>query len=96
MSPFGESAPQALIREIQEELGIGCRVKRFLGLVEHQWESKGELQCEVNQIFEVELPNLEDPTSKEPKLEFFWSPINELHQKQLEPEPLCSLIPQNL
>jgi 8-oxo-dGTP diphosphatase len=91
---FGESASTALKREIQEELGLDCTIGRFLGVVEHQWELNDELHCEINQIFEVEIPDLgENPVSKESKLEFFWSPIAELHQNNLKPEPLRQLIP---
>lgn len=38
---FGESAKEALVREIREEIGITCTVHEFLGVVEHKWEKKG-------------------------------------------------------
>lgn len=34
----GESAPQALMRELYEELGISCRDCEFLATVEHTWQ----------------------------------------------------------
>lgn len=34
---FGESAKDALKREIEEELGVSCAVGSFLGVVEHKW-----------------------------------------------------------
>jgi 8-oxo-dGTP diphosphatase len=37
---FGESAKEALVREVEEELGISCSVGRFLGIVEHKWVVK--------------------------------------------------------
>lgn len=37
---FGESAKEALVREIVEELGIESIVVNFIGLVEHKWEKK--------------------------------------------------------
>ena len=55
---FGESAKDALVREIDEELGITCTVGKFLGLVEHKWMNKGVLHCEVNQLFEVHSEKL--------------------------------------
>ncbi|WP_240627298.1 NUDIX domain-containing protein [Thermoflavimicrobium daqui] len=82
-------------REIQEELGIDCNIVRFLGLVEHKWESKGKLNCEINQVFEVDCPSLHllnNPTSKESHLEFFWSPIDDLDSYNLKPYPLRDLI----
>jgi 8-oxo-dGTP diphosphatase len=91
---FGESATTALKREMQEELGLNCNIIRFLGLVEHQWELEGKLQCEVNQTFLTEIPDLgENPISKEPKLEFFWVPIPKLSHNKLKPAPFCKLIP---
>ncbi|WP_223308689.1 NUDIX domain-containing protein [Bacillus thuringiensis] len=70
---FGESAKDALIREIQEELGIKCTVNNFLGLVEHKWEKNGELHCEVNQVFAVNSHELQNNLkSSESHLKFFW------------------------
>ncbi|MEC1376929.1 NUDIX domain-containing protein [Heyndrickxia oleronia] len=45
---FGESAKETLKREIQEEMGIDCAPDHFLGLIEHKWEKKGILHCEIN------------------------------------------------
>ncbi|MFI8709479.1 NUDIX domain-containing protein [Bacillus sp. NPDC077411] len=90
---FGESAKDALIREIQEELGIRCTVNKFLGLVEHKWEKNGELHCEINQVFEVdgnELPN--NLKSSESHLKFFWCDGKDLYDKNLQPYPFRKLI----
>jgi 8-oxo-dGTP diphosphatase len=35
---FGESASEALIREIKEEMGLDSSVSKFLEFVEHKWE----------------------------------------------------------
>jgi 8-oxo-dGTP diphosphatase len=53
---FGESAPEALKREIQEEIGLSCYIEGYLGLVEHKWEKNMELHCEINQAFKVKVP----------------------------------------
>ncbi|MEI4804048.1 NUDIX domain-containing protein [Bacillus sp. FJAT-51639] len=90
---FGESAKDALIREIQEELGIRCTVNKFLGLVEHKWEKNGELHCEINQVFEVngnELPN--NLKSSESHLKFFWCDGKDLDDRNLQPYPFRKLI----
>ena len=71
---FGESAKDALAREIEEELGMNCIVGDFLGLVEHKWENHGVLNCEINQVFEVKSDKLnviENPKSTESHIEFF-------------------------
>jgi 8-oxo-dGTP diphosphatase len=93
---FGESAKAALVREVEEELGISCKVGRFLGLVEHKWEEHGRLNCEINQLFEVESEELHNspnpPDAREPHLEFFWCDGEDLEPSELEPYPLKPLI----
>lgn len=92
---FGESAKVALKREIKEELGIESTVGPFIGLVEHSWEHKGKLHCEVNQLFEVtskELIYEENPISIESHLEFFWCNKSEFDERNLQPFPIRNLI----
>lgn len=92
---FGESAKEALVREIEEELSIASTVVNFIGLVEHKWEKKGILNCEINQIFEVkseELKTSDNPKSSEAHLEFFWCDADDLETKNLQPYPFRSLI----
>ena len=92
---FGESAKDALVREIEEELGIDCTIGKFLGLVEHKWMHKGVLNCEINQVFEAHSEDLQtgdDPQSKEPHIEFFWLNEVELEERNLQPYPLQKAI----
>ena len=92
---FGESAKDALAREIEEEMGITCTVGKFLGLVEHKWTNKGVLHCEINQVFEVQSESLQsekNPESREPHIEFFWLKAVELEEKNLQPFPLQKAI----
>ena len=92
---FNESAKDALIREINEELGISCEVGKFLGLVEHKWMKNGEIHCEINQLFAVSSDELEvnkNPISKEDHIEFLWIDVTELENINLQPYPLRDLI----
>lgn len=92
---FGESAKDALIREIEEELGISSTVDSFLGVVEHKWEKKGIVQCEINQVFAAQSDELItgiNPKSSESHLEFFWCDVAELDNKNLQPYPFRNLI----
>ncbi|MDW0117052.1 NUDIX domain-containing protein [Sporosarcina thermotolerans] len=92
---FCESAKDALAREVEEELGISCTVGNFLGLVEHKWEKKGILNCEVNQVFEVTSKSLTagiNPQSSEPHLQFFWCKEEDLDNCNLQPYPFRQLI----
>ncbi|WP_047986294.1 NUDIX domain-containing protein [Ornithinibacillus californiensis] len=92
---FGESAKDTLKREMKEEIGINCKVGRFLGLVEHKWEKNGVLNCEINQVFEVtsnEIESSANPKSVESHLEFFWCNGRDLDDNNLQPYPFRDLI----
>ncbi|HGE5780842.1 MULTISPECIES: NUDIX domain-containing protein [Bacillus cereus group] len=92
---FGESAKDALIREVEEELGINCTVGSFLGVVEHKWEKGGVLHCEINQVFEVKSNEVlinSNPESIESHLEFFWCDRKDLDDRNLQPYPFRNLI----
>lgn len=91
---FGESAKDALEREIREELGMRCTVGEFLGLVEHKWMKQGTLNCEINQLFNIEMEDLamESLQSIEEHIEFFWVSVHELDGYHLQPFPVRSMI----
>ncbi|WP_036687790.1 NUDIX domain-containing protein [Paucisalibacillus globulus] len=92
---FGESAKDALIREINEELGMDCKVGTFVGVIEHKWMKQGVVNYEVNQVFEVQcddLLNIEIPISKESHIEFLWQHVEELEEHNLQPYPLTKII----
>ncbi|MGH0429792.1 NUDIX domain-containing protein [Bacillus mycoides] len=76
---IGESAENALIRELREELGVNCRIKQFLGVIENQWKTKETLHHEINHIFEIDSNELKSdftPISKESHLAFHWIDFN--------------------
>ncbi|PED08263.1 NUDIX domain-containing protein [Bacillus pseudomycoides] len=89
---LGESAECALIRELKEEIGIDCEVKRFLGVIENEWQDSETLHYEINHVFEVYSKDLHsdiEPISKESHLTFSWIiPNNEnLIAYKIMPEP---------
>ncbi|PEN45895.1 DNA mismatch repair protein MutT [Bacillus wiedmannii] len=88
----GESAENALIRELREELGVNCSIKQFLGVIENQWEDREVLHYEINHIFEVDSQELHidlRPKSKESHLAFHWIDYNQeaLHTYKIMPAP---------
>lgn len=88
---FGERAADALAREILEELSMKAKVGRFLGAVEHSFLQKGEKHCEVNLVFEMEIPGLDSkmkPSAAEDHIEFSWLDAAGLETSDLEPSPL--------
>lgn len=84
----GESAPEALMREIQEELGEESEVKRFLGASENKFRYDGEATQEINLVFEVVLLGAGAFESKEDHLEFAWFTRDELRDAIVFPASL--------
>lgn len=92
---FLEGAREALVREIDEEMGRTVVVERFLGAVEHTFRQKGRRKCEVNLLFAMRVQGLRagrPVTSREPWIEFLWVALDDLETVRLEPHPLVRLI----
>ena len=88
----GEFARDALVRELQEELGVNSRVSDFIGVLEYFYWLKDDSEVqEVNIIFSAELDDYE-VASQEGKLEFIWVDRKELLSSKLLPEPLPNLL----
>lgn len=94
-----ESAENAVLRELMEETGAVCAIKRFLGCLEHSFEPGHSSIChnhEYNFIFEAESETLKKhiPISKlEKHIDVLWVPISELPSIDFRPEPLKELLP---
>lgn len=84
----GESAPEALVREIKEELGEDSEVTRFIGASENKFSIQGEETHEINLVFEVTLLGDGDRISKEDHLEFAWLTPAELRDAIVFPTTL--------
>ena len=93
----GESAPVALAREIDEEMGWQVDVESFLGAVEHAYERDGSRICEINLVFSMRTPQADperQPPSCEDYIEFQWQPLDELASASLQPSVLQTCLPQ--
>jgi 8-oxo-dGTP pyrophosphatase MutT (NUDIX family) len=91
---WGESAREALLRELAEETGHRLRIGGFLGSVEHVFGEGKRRTCEINLVFQVDGRSLpERLASREIKIEFLWQPVGELEGVNLQPHPLQGLIP---
>ena len=93
---WGEDSKHALAREWREELGVSCRVGRFLGVVEQIYTARSGRTCEISLIFEVRCPKLSvrhAPPSAEDHLEFEWVPLKRLKQAGLLPAAMARQVP---
>lgn len=95
----GESVETSLLRELREESGAECRIKRFLGCLEYSFEPGHSSIChnhEYNFIFEIESDTLKINNKIqqfEPHLELMWMPLSKLVDIDFRAEPLRMLIP---
>jgi len=91
-----ERAPDALHRELVEELGRRCRIGKFLGMVQHAFDHKGRRIVEINFVFAFRLPRAslqKPPVSMEEKIEFYWCPLDRLARAGLQPHILRRSLP---
>lgn len=88
----GESAPEALLRELFEEMGAQGEIRRFLGASENKFEMKGEMVHEINLVFEVVLDEGSTHESKEDHLEFAWFSYAEMRDLLVYPLSLRDAI----
>ncbi|PCI75542.1 DNA mismatch repair protein MutT [Candidatus Aerophobetes bacterium] len=95
----GESVRSSLIRELKEETGFECTIKRFLGCLEYSFVPGHSSIChnhEYNFIFEAEssaLTSNETMVCEEDNIELMWKPLDQLSKLDFRAEPLQKLIP---
>ena len=95
-----ESAETAVLRELVEETGATCTIKRFLGCFEYSFEPGHNSIChnhEYNFIFEAESDTLKIhiPIPRlEKHIELQWIPFDSLGNIDFRPAPLNALIQQ--
>lgn len=96
----GESAEAAVTRELLEESGAPCTIKRFLGCLEYSFEPGHNSIChshEYNFVFDVESEALkvQNPlTCPEDHIELLWVPLCEIDSIDFRPDPLKTLLPE--
>ena len=95
-----ESVEISLLRELMEETGANCKIKRFLGCLEYSFEPGHSSIChnhEYNFIFETESESLKIENKipqLEAHIELIWVPLHQLSEIDFRAEPLRELVPQ--
>lgn len=97
-----ESVEQALIRELNEEVGFDFTIKRFLGCLEYSYDPETTLhaKCHTHEYgfyFEAESAILTSPSLPLKQLEdhilIEWIPLSKLDAIDFKPSILRELIP---
>ncbi len=92
---IGESLPNALLREIKEEMGREATILQYLGVVENGWQKNDAYHQEINHVFEVTVPGMDakaNPASAEEKLEFLWVKPEDFELQDFRPLVIRTLI----
>ena len=92
---FGETAAEALNRELDEEFGGRARIGAFLGAAEQLFSARGKFHHEISLVFWGVLEELQYPQApqvREEELEFVWQPVERLEEAHLLPTAMIPLI----
>lgn len=96
---FGEPAAIALLRELEEELGVtDAEVIRYAGTTESAFtRNNGKVQHEVCSLFIVSCPSLshkQTPVSCEAHIGFKWVPLADLASANILPTATIDFVHQ--
>ncbi len=89
----GESAVDALKREIREEMALEGAADRFLGVAESRFVQNGVEKCELNLVFAASIACggvSTPPRSAEAHIEFFWCPLAQVPESGMQPSSLAA------
>ncbi|MCW4048381.1 MAG: NUDIX domain-containing protein [Candidatus Bathyarchaeota archaeon] len=90
----GEPSEVALLRELEEEMGISANIAAFMGVFEYQFIDEYDRHMhEINLVYEVSLQDHE-VISAEGHLEFKWIKMDKAREHNLLPEKIIDLVKQ--
>ena len=88
---FGESAKQALSRELKEELNISIKKYSFIGAVENIFIQNGKHHHELDLVFNVEAENVSDK-SEEDHIDFLFMDVERFSKEEILPIALHKVL----
>jgi ADP-ribose pyrophosphatase YjhB (NUDIX family) len=88
---FGETAEQALTRELKEELDIETNKIEYIGTIENMFSEDGKKYHELALIFFVQPKSLLS-ISKEDHIDFSWINMNKLAGEHVKPVALKNAV----
>lgn len=88
---FGENMRKALVRELDEELGVKPKSTKFIGSVENIFDQKGKLNHEINYVFLTEIEE-DEVEAQEDHLTFRWFLPHDLIEEKFAPPVLRNAV----
>ena len=89
---FGEKGREALVREMQEEMGVSATAGRFVNVVENSFIQHGKPHAEINLVYELSIPEATAAVAKEDWIDFEWRPLADLGNANLLPADMIPLV----
>ena len=88
---LGESAKDALHKDILEELGLEAKVADLIAVVENAFELDGVAHHEINLAFEAKV-NRTSSQALVPGMEFRWFDSESLYDLDIRPASLATVV----
>ena len=82
---FGETGRQALVREMEEEMGVAATAGALLGVVENQFQQHGKPHAEINLVYRLSVADGTAAAAREDWIEFEWRDLSDLDAANLLP-----------
>ncbi|MEZ6235459.1 MAG: NUDIX domain-containing protein [Phycisphaerales bacterium] len=92
---FGESASQAVVRELEEEAGVPVQVAELALFHECRFIQRGKPRHELTILFHVKLDDSSTSVqSREPHIAFDWVALSDLHAVDVRPAGIIEWLDQ--
>lgn len=93
---FGEKGREALVREMDEEMGVKATAGRFVNVVENSFTQHGKPHAEINLVYEFTIPEGTPAVAKEDWIEFEWRDVADIDSANLLPTDMIDLVRNSL